>query len=271
MNLKEILYLRGLREVKHTTLNPNGPGVVRIHLVPPKQGVRNGISAVILNGKDILPLKPAWTIMLAEMIDQINRFYGHELGENELRLIKDRTLAKMKSIYRKTDENVLKGDLAILVKALLDVSCKTARVRHKLAHGFNLCALKSHSSCHDKTDITGAENNNLFTGHISLHINVLLRGTRGENACRTSAGSIERSSGALAAAHCKDECAEVNVNNAARIYANECLFTDLKSRGLGHQVDAGHAAGLFAGQVFHRPYDTAAVSGNHICCMDDFH
>lgn len=122
MNLKEILYLRGLREVKHTTLNPNGPGVVRIHLVPPKQGVRDGISAVILNGKDILPLKPAWTIMLAEMIDQINRFYGHELGENELRLIKDRTLAKMKSIYRKTDENVLKDDLSILVKSLLDVA-----------------------------------------------------------------------------------------------------------------------------------------------------
>lgn len=122
MNLRETKYLRGLREVKHTTLDPNGPGVVRIHLIPPKPEKANGISAVILNGKDILPLKPAWTIMLSEMIDQINNFYGQEIGENEFRLIKANTLARMKSIYRKTDEAKIKTDLNTLFKTILDVA-----------------------------------------------------------------------------------------------------------------------------------------------------
>ena len=89
MNLRETMYqLTHLREVKHTTLNPNGPGVVRIHLVPPRPDKPNAPSAVILNGKDILPLNPAWTIMLAEFIDQINVYDGHEISEEEFCSIK---------------------------------------------------------------------------------------------------------------------------------------------------------------------------------------
>lgn len=38
MNLREKIYqMVRVSEVKHTTLNPYGPGVVRIHLVPPKR------------------------------------------------------------------------------------------------------------------------------------------------------------------------------------------------------------------------------------------
>lgn len=122
MNLREIKYLMGLREVKHTTLNPNGPGVVRIHLVPSRPEKMNGPSAVILNGKDILPLKPAWTIMLAEFIDQINKYNGHEISEDDLRTVKKNTLAKVKKIYPKTSDAVLKEDLKVLFKALLDVA-----------------------------------------------------------------------------------------------------------------------------------------------------
>ena len=50
---------RFLRErftgVQHTTLNPEGPGVVRIHLVPPRAD-GDGTSAVVLNGQDIIPV-----------------------------------------------------------------------------------------------------------------------------------------------------------------------------------------------------------------------
>lgn len=122
MNLREKKYLWSLREVKHTTLNPKGPGVVRIHLVPPRFDKCDGPSAVILNGKDILPLKPAWTIMLAEFIDQINKYSGHEISEDDLRDIKRNTLSQVKKIYRKTSEAVLKKDLKTLFKALLDVA-----------------------------------------------------------------------------------------------------------------------------------------------------
>ena len=56
-------------EVLHTTLNPNGPGVIRLHLIPPKkeESALNP-SVVIVNGTDIVPVNFAWAVMLAEMI-----------------------------------------------------------------------------------------------------------------------------------------------------------------------------------------------------------
>lgn len=123
MNLREILYQRQhLQEVKHTTLNPKGPGVVRIHLVPTRSNKVNVPSVVILNGKDILPLKLSWTIMLAEFIDQINVFDGHEISEKEFQDIKTKTILKLKKIYPKTTLKKLKGDLRVLFSVILDVA-----------------------------------------------------------------------------------------------------------------------------------------------------
>lgn len=123
MNLRERIYQRtNLREVKHTTLNPYGPGVVRIHLVPPKRGKENSPSVVILNGKDILPLKPAWTILLSEFIDQINLQHGHELTKDDLRTIRDSVLKKVSKIYRKTSKKRLQSDLTTIIKTLCDIA-----------------------------------------------------------------------------------------------------------------------------------------------------
>ena len=44
-------------EVHHTTVNPEGPGVVRVHLVPPKYSEKDiGSSLAIINGHDIVPV-----------------------------------------------------------------------------------------------------------------------------------------------------------------------------------------------------------------------
>lgn len=123
MNLKEKMYqLNHLREVKHTTLDPKGPGVVRIHLIPPRPGKMKYPSAVILNGRDILPLNHAWANMLAEFIDQINRRSGRELTEADFREIKQATLARMKNIYFKTEYETLKKDLDHIFGVILDVA-----------------------------------------------------------------------------------------------------------------------------------------------------
>ena len=95
---------------------------------------------------------------------------------------------------------------AKVVEALLDISCKTAGVRHKLANSVNLCALKGHSSCHNKSDITRTENYNVLTGHITLHINKLLRHTCAVDACGTVTCDVERSLGSLTASHCENDC-----------------------------------------------------------------
>lgn len=123
MNVLETMYqLKHLREVKHTTLDPRGPGVVRIHLIPPRFGKMKSPSVVILNGKDILPLNPAWANMLSEFIDQINMRSGRTLTEMDFREIKMATLEKMKKIYFKTKHETLRQDLEYIFEVILDVA-----------------------------------------------------------------------------------------------------------------------------------------------------
>lgn len=123
MNVLENMYqFTHLREVKHTTLDPKGPGVVRIHLIPPRPGKMKYPSVIILNGRDILPLNPAWANMLSEFIDQINARSGRELTEVDFREIKQATLTKMKKIYYKTQYQTLKEDLEHIFGVILDVA-----------------------------------------------------------------------------------------------------------------------------------------------------
>ena len=71
--------------VKQCTFNPNGPGVVRIHLVPPKFRLFGNSSYIlILNGYYLLPLGYSWAIMLSEFMKKVNvsndiflHFYCH--------------------------------------------------------------------------------------------------------------------------------------------------------------------------------------------------
>ena len=101
-----------------------------------------------------------------------------------------------------------------VIKALLDISGKTARIGHQLTDGANLRTLESHSSRHNKTDVARAEDNYLAAGHIALHIYEFLRRTCGVNACRTVTCDVERSLRALATAHSKDNCLGIENKDA---------------------------------------------------------
>ena len=78
-------------EVLHTTLNPDGPGAIRIHLIPPKKEEHAlNPSIAIINGTDIIPVNFVWAVILAEMIRETNRYDGKEIGEAEIQRILDR-------------------------------------------------------------------------------------------------------------------------------------------------------------------------------------
>ncbi len=93
---------RFLRErftgVQHTTLNPEGPGVVRIHLVPPREG-EDGLSAAILNGQDIVPVGTAWSILLACFIEEVNRYSGRPVSDGDVEEIITRTCKALRKVY----------------------------------------------------------------------------------------------------------------------------------------------------------------------------
>ena len=76
MNLREWKYMKtSFTGVSHTTLNPRGPGVVRIHLVPPKHPMREP-SVVILNGIDTYLAANEKVKANAELVSKVVAAFG---------------------------------------------------------------------------------------------------------------------------------------------------------------------------------------------------
>lgn len=124
MNAREAVYrLMKMNSVAHTTLNPYGPGAVRIHLIPPKFCLKETApSVLILNGKDIIPINMSWAILLNTFIDEVNRYEGKEVTENEIEIIVRKTLARVRKVYPSTKNERLKEDLWKIVNTLMDVA-----------------------------------------------------------------------------------------------------------------------------------------------------
>lgn len=124
MNAREVIYrFINMKSVAHTTLNPYGPGTVRIHLVPPKLQLKKASpSVVILNGQDIIPINLSWAILLDAFIEEVNKYEGKEITENEMKVIVEKTLKKVKKIYPRTKTEKIKDDLLKIVNTLKDVA-----------------------------------------------------------------------------------------------------------------------------------------------------
>ena len=101
-----------LNEVKHTTLNPEGPGVVRIHMVPPKyDGPEPVGSVVILNGQDIIPINVSWAVLLSMLIDSINEYHGRPITQEDTDRIVESTLVAAHAVYRFIPKFIIKKDI----------------------------------------------------------------------------------------------------------------------------------------------------------------
>ena len=86
-------------EVLHTTLNPDGPGAIRVHLIPPKtEDHAFGPSVAIINGTDILPVNFIWAVILAELIRETNHYDGMQIDQPDIQKILDRTAGNVHRI-----------------------------------------------------------------------------------------------------------------------------------------------------------------------------
>lgn len=110
-------------EVMHTTLNPEGPGVVRIHLIPPKFD-ENYIdqSVAIINGQDIIPVGVSWSVLLCEMIKQVNKFAGKPLGDDAVDIVISETIKNVKRVFPFISKNRLKGDMLKIMTTLKQIA-----------------------------------------------------------------------------------------------------------------------------------------------------
>ena len=121
---RELAYAKeNFNEVFHTTLNPGGPGVVRIHLIPPKvEGKQLSSSVVIINGQDVLPINRSWSILLAEFIKEVNLYAGKELNDADVERIMENTYLQVKKVYKKAKETVIRNDIYTIMKTFQQVA-----------------------------------------------------------------------------------------------------------------------------------------------------
>ena len=110
-------------EVLHTTLNPDGPGAIRIHLIPPKRE-ENALnpSIAIINGSDIVPVNFAWAVMLAEMIREINKYDGKEIYEKDVQQILFQTAENVKQIIPILSKNRIRGNIQTIYTTIKQIA-----------------------------------------------------------------------------------------------------------------------------------------------------
>ena len=121
---RELAYAeRNFGEVHHTTLDPEGPGVVRIHLVPPLVRDRDvGASVAILNGQDVIPVNTSWSILLTEFIRTVNEYSGRLVTDEDVAAILEKTCAEVKKVYPLVRRKRLRRDIYTIMETFRQVA-----------------------------------------------------------------------------------------------------------------------------------------------------
>ena len=122
--LNKIAQYRELKSgVKHCTFNPAGPGVVRMHLIPPRFSLFEDTSYIlILNGYYLLPLGYSWAIMLSHFIEETNRFDGREISESDYESILEKTVKATLKVYPFSPKKELREDLDYMLDVIYAIA-----------------------------------------------------------------------------------------------------------------------------------------------------
>ena len=109
--------------VSHCTFNPEGPGVVRIHLIPPKfRFFRSSAYIVILNGYYLLPLGYSWALILSNFMKEVNQYDGKPITEEDEENIIERTVRSVHKVYPTVPKKDIEEDLEDLLDILFSVA-----------------------------------------------------------------------------------------------------------------------------------------------------
>ncbi len=109
--------------VSHCTFDPEGPGVVRIHLIPPKFRLfRSDSYIVILNGYYLLPLGYSWALLLSNFMKEVNQFDGKPITQEDEQKIVERTVRAVRRVYPTVPQKDIEEDLDDLLDVLFAVA-----------------------------------------------------------------------------------------------------------------------------------------------------
>lgn len=123
MTFRERRYRRAhLDCVRHITLDPKGPGVVRIHMIPPKDDTPDAPFLLLLNGARLVPLNLSWAIMLANLMDQLQAYEGQDLAEDQWESLLTAAVEETHRTYPRTKRQTLASDLHLMLTSLVAIA-----------------------------------------------------------------------------------------------------------------------------------------------------
>ena len=123
MTFRERRYRRAhLDCVRHITLDPKGPGVVRIHMIPPKDETPDAPFLLLLNGASLVPLNLSWAIMLANLMDQWQAYEGQELEERQWEALLTAAVEETHRTYPRTKRQQLAADMHLMLTSLIAIA-----------------------------------------------------------------------------------------------------------------------------------------------------
>ena len=108
--------------VRHTTLDPKGPGVVRLHLIPPKSQEPAAPFLLLINGARLIPLNLSWAVLLANFMDQLQPYAGREIGREDWQAMMDRAVSVTRRTYPGTGRKRLAEDLRLMLDSLVSMA-----------------------------------------------------------------------------------------------------------------------------------------------------
>ena len=123
MTFRERRYRRAhLDCVRHITLDPKGPGVVRIHMIPPRDETPAAPFLLLLNGAQLVPLNLSWAIMLANLMDQLQAYEGQDLAEDQWEALLTAAVEETHRTYPRTKRQTLASDLHLMLTSLVAIA-----------------------------------------------------------------------------------------------------------------------------------------------------
>ena len=108
--------------MRHITLDPKGRGVLRIHMIPPRQDADNAPFLLLLNGSRLVPLNLSWAILLANFMDRLEPFTGVEITESDWNAMAAGAVAETHKTYPFTSKERLSDDLATMIRSLVAIA-----------------------------------------------------------------------------------------------------------------------------------------------------
>lgn len=114
-----------LEGVAHCTLDPDGPGVARLHLVPPKPSFfKDPPSLLIINGTWFLPVGPSWSSLLRIFFEELQQHCSdkRELSPDEITQIEEAVVTKILKQYKKVPADLIRDDLKEIITLAVNIA-----------------------------------------------------------------------------------------------------------------------------------------------------